>query len=267
MAPAQVAVALCVPRDQCHPSTPLIRSIFPSPSLARRATARTATTSTGGSMAAAAAAARSTACAWCSMCVRLNRETRSLAVIAQYSCRRMKDGARASGGRPVCSARPMPPKHPTHQIYFPITVPRAPCDRSYGDNDDGAAAAAARSTRPLHAGRRGVQQWHVYGVGLHLRQQRRGNDCTPHSITQTSSSAHTPPEAREGCCGTLPFEWRASCVSRDQVHSNTQIIHWRFIYHRPSRLATARTATTTTDGSMAAAAAAARSTARAWCRM
>ena len=36
MAPAQVAVALCVPRDQCHPSTPLIRSIFPSPSLAPR---------------------------------------------------------------------------------------------------------------------------------------------------------------------------------------------------------------------------------------
>ena len=96
----------------------------------------------------------------------------------------MKDGARASGGRPVCSARPMPPKHPTHQIYFPITVPRAPCDRSYGDNDDGAAAAAARSARPLHAGRRGVQQWHFYGIRLHLRQQRRGNDGTPHSITQ-----------------------------------------------------------------------------------
>ena len=34
MAPAQVAVASCVPREQCHPSTPLIRSIFPSPSLA-----------------------------------------------------------------------------------------------------------------------------------------------------------------------------------------------------------------------------------------
>ena len=28
----------------------------------------------------------------------------------------------------------MPPKHPTHQIYFPITVPLAPCDRSYGDD-------------------------------------------------------------------------------------------------------------------------------------
>ena len=177
MAPARVAVVLCVPRDQCHPSTPLIRAIFPSPSLSRRAIARTATTTM-------------------------------------------------------------------------------------------AAVAPARSMRPLNAGRRGIQQWHVYGVGLHLRQQRRGNDCTPHSITQPSSSAHTPPEAREGCCGTLPFEWRASCVSRDQVHSNTQIIHWRFIYHHPLRLATTRTATTTTDGSMAAAAAAAaRSTACAWCRM
>ena len=48
----------------------------------------------------------------------------------------MNDGALASGGRPVCSARPTPPRHPT-QIYFPITVPLTPCDRSYGDDDDG----------------------------------------------------------------------------------------------------------------------------------
>ena len=36
--------------------------------------------------------------------------------------------------RSPCVFRAMPPKHPTHQIYVPITVPRAPCDRSYGDD-------------------------------------------------------------------------------------------------------------------------------------
>ena len=126
MAPAQVAVALCVPRDQCHPSTPLIRSTFPI-TVPRAPCDRSYGDDVYGWLDGGGGGGGSLDGARMAQGVSkvLNREPRSLAVIAQYSCRRMRDGARASGGRPVCSARPMPPKHATHQIYFPITVPRA----------------------------------------------------------------------------------------------------------------------------------------------